>query len=154
MSRILLVPDLPVERWPSMDRYASRMIHHLNREAGTFEFEVASEIGSLTSKNGKAPGRRSSGSGSRRLADKGSTTELRRYWARYWLYPRRIRLMKGDALHVLDHSYAHIVLSERNRPCVLTVHDLFPIITVLAYGQLAIFRDRISKSKKSVRNSK
>ena len=130
MSSILLVPDLPGERWPSMDRYASRMVHHLNREAAEFDFEVAGEIASLTSANGKAAGRRDSGTGSRRLADEGSTAEMRRYISRYWLYPRRIRSMKGDALHVLDHSYAHIVLGERARPCVLTVHDLFPIITV------------------------
>jgi len=141
VSRILLIPDLPVEHWPSMDRYASRIVHHLHREAGTFEFEVASEISSLTKANGKAPSRRDSGSGSRRLADEGSVSEMRRYISRYYLYPRRIRSMKGDALHVLDHSYAHIVLSERSRPCLLTVHDLFPIMTVRRSTE--VLRDRI-----------
>ena len=130
MAKVLVIPDLPVERWPSMDRYASRIVHHLEREAATFEIAVAGEIASLTTANGKGPGRRDSGKGSRRLADETSTTEMRRYIARYWLYPRRIRRMAGDALHVLDHSYAHIVLGERARPCLVTVHDLFPIITV------------------------
>ncbi len=38
--------------------------------------------------------------------------------------------MKADIVHILDHSYAHIVLSEKNRPRVVTVHDLFPVITL------------------------
>ena len=130
MSRILVVPDLPLERWPSMDRYASRLVQQLNAEAATFDINVASEIASLTNEDVKEPGRRASGPGSRRLADEGSYTELRRYISRYWLYPRRIRSMEGTAVHVLDHSYAHIVLGERKRPCVVTVHDLFPVITL------------------------
>ena len=130
MSRILVVPDLPLERWPSMDRYASRLVQHLDTEAATYEIAVASEIASLTNENTKQPGRRASKPGSRRLADEGGSTELRRYVARYWMYPRRIRAMDGAAVHVLDHSYAHVVLGERKRPCVVTVHDLFPVITL------------------------
>ena len=130
MAKILVVPDLPTERWPSMDRYASRLVFHLNREAATSEIEVAGEISSLTSANGKPPGRRYSGAGARRLEDETGSTELRRYLARYWFYPRRIRKIDGAAVHVLDHSYAHIVLGERARPSVVTVHDLFPIITL------------------------
>jgi glycosyltransferase involved in cell wall biosynthesis len=130
MPRILVVPDLPLERWPSMDRYASRLVQQLNTQVATFEISVAGEIASLTNENGMAPGRRASGSGSRRLADEGGSAELRRYLSRYWMYPRRIRRMEGDVVHVLDHSYAHIVLGERKRPCVVTVHDLFPVITL------------------------
>jgi glycosyltransferase involved in cell wall biosynthesis len=124
-----------------MDRYASRLVYHLNREAGTHEIEVAGEISSLTSANGKEPDRRDSGSGSRRLADEAGTTEMRRYISRYWLYPRRIRAMDGAAVHVLDHSYAHIVLGERSRPSVVTVHDLFPVITLRR--SVGGFRERV-----------
>ena len=113
-----------------MDRYASRLVQHLDTEAATYEIAVASEIASLTNENTKQPGRRASKPGSRRLADEGGSTELRRYVARYWMYPRRIRAMDGAAVHVLDHSYAHIVLGERKRPCIVTVHDLFPVITL------------------------
>ena len=141
MPRILVVPDLPLERWPSMDRYASRLVQELEAGVAMFDFSVAGAIASLTDKNARGSGRRVSGPGSRRLADEGGAHELRRYFSRYWLYPRRIRKMAGDAVHVLDHSYAHIVLSERKRPCVVTVHDLFPVI--MLRRSPGGFRDRI-----------
>jgi len=130
MSSILVVPDLPLEHWPSMDRYASRLLQHLDAEATTLEISVAGEIASLTARDATKLDRRDSGEGSQRLADDRKPTDLRRYFSRYWLYPRRVRAMPGDALHVLDHSYAHIVLGERRRPTVITVHDLFPLITL------------------------
>src|SRR5436309_2857717 len=57
MTRVLLVPDLPLERWPSMDRYAHRLYDWL--ESGGLEFEVrlAASIGALTRE--QADGRRS-----------------------------------------------------------------------------------------------
>jgi glycosyltransferase involved in cell wall biosynthesis len=33
-------------------------------------------------------------------------------------------------LHVLDHSYAHLLSPHRARPAVVTVHDLIPLLTV------------------------
>ena len=33
MPRVLIVPDLPLERWPSMDRYALRLVGGLAAEA-------------------------------------------------------------------------------------------------------------------------
>lgn len=130
MSHILVVPDLPLERWPSMDRYASRLTQHLERHAAEVELSVAGEIASLTDNKIAEPGRRDSGPGSRRLAEDSGTNEWRRYLSRYWLYPRRIKKIPADAVHVLDHSYAHIVTGEHRRPCAVTVHDLFPVITL------------------------
>ncbi len=141
MSHILLVPDLPLERWPSMDRYASRLFSHLDTEAAEFDISMAGHIASLTSEDIREPRRRDSGQGSRRLASDGGSDELRRYLSRYVLYPRRVRHLRGDALHILDHSYAHIVLGERRRPCAVTVHDLFPLITLSRAPAKA--RDRI-----------
>jgi glycosyltransferase involved in cell wall biosynthesis len=46
------------------------------------------------------------------------------------LYPLRLRreARRAALVHVLDHSYAHLVSSARRRPVVVTVHDLMPVI--------------------------
>ena len=126
MTRILLVPDLPLERWPSMDRYASRLETELHRYAPDLDITVAGQIATLTAENGArrtlpmlpAPG----------------LNELRRYLSRYWLYPRRVRRKRADLVHVLDHSYAHILRGKRDRPAVVTVHDLLPVIALRRGG--------------------
>jgi len=45
MSRVLLVPDLPLERWPSMDRYAHRLHDWLESSDPGFEVRLAAHIG-------------------------------------------------------------------------------------------------------------
>ena len=45
MTRVLLVPDLPIELWPAMDRYASRLVHHMEGLTDDFEIAVATKIG-------------------------------------------------------------------------------------------------------------
>jgi glycosyltransferase involved in cell wall biosynthesis len=49
---------------------------------------------------------------------------------RYGLYPRRVRRFKADLVHVLDHSYAHVVGRRKKTPSLVTVHDLLPVLTV------------------------
>src|SRR5881296_3856728 len=41
MTRVLLVPDLPLERWPSMDRYAHRLHDWLESTDPGFEVRLA-----------------------------------------------------------------------------------------------------------------
>ena len=48
MTRVLLVPDLPLERWPSMDRYAHRLHDWLEGGDPGFEVRLAASIGDLT----------------------------------------------------------------------------------------------------------
>src|ERR1044071_191631 len=48
MTRVLLVPDLPLERWPSMDRYAHRLHDWLESSGPGFEVRLAAHIGELT----------------------------------------------------------------------------------------------------------
>jgi len=129
MTRVLLVPDLPIERWPAMDRYASRLVHHMEGLSADCELAVATKIARLTVDQPK------SGLGDRRLGPRPlpqqlrlSIPQIRRYLARYWLYPRRVERMQADVIHVLDHSYGHILLGRSRRPAVVTVHDLIPMM--------------------------
>jgi glycosyltransferase involved in cell wall biosynthesis len=55
--------------------------------------------------------------------------EARRYLARYLRYPMRVSRQPAGLVHVLDHSYAHLVPVLRARALV-TVHDLLPVMTV------------------------
>ena len=58
MTRVLLVPDLPLERWPSMDRYAHRLHDWLDSSDPGFEVRLAASIGDLTRDvgNGRSSG--------------------------------------------------------------------------------------------------
>ena len=127
MTRVLLVPDLPIERWPSMDRYASRLVAHLPRPP-ELDIAVAGKIARLTE---DVPAResRTSGALESSLVPSG-ISELDRYVERYITYPFRVRRQAADVLHVLDHSYAHMVPARSGRPAVVTVHDLLPLITL------------------------
>jgi glycosyltransferase involved in cell wall biosynthesis len=121
MPRVLIVPDLPLERWPSMDRYALRLVNGLAEEAPGVDVTLASPISPLTADTDEITG---VGLG------KGETNEVRRYLARYWRYPRRVKRHRADLMHVLDHSYAHTLSAQKSGPSLVTVHDLLPVITV------------------------
>src|SRR6266702_7903710 len=58
MTRDPLVPDLPLERWPSMDRYAHRLHDWLEGGDPGFEVRLAASIGDLTRDvgNGRSSG--------------------------------------------------------------------------------------------------
>jgi glycosyltransferase involved in cell wall biosynthesis len=129
MTSVLLVPDLPSERWPSMDRYASRLAAHLKRAVHDIDVRVAGEIAALTLEDQSADTPAAGAPVLPRLPTPG-LSELRRYVARYVVYPRRVKKLQGDVFHVLDHSYAHLLLGRRTRPAVVTVHDLLPVFTV------------------------
>lgn len=129
MTRVLLVPDLPIERWPAMDRYASRIVHHMEGLSSDCEITVATKIGRLTLDQPK------SGAGEMRMGPRPlpqklrlSLPQIRLYLSRYWLYPRRVERLQADVIHVLDHCYGHILLGKSRRPAVVTVHDLIPMM--------------------------
>ena len=138
MTRVLLVPDLPLERWPSMDRYAHRLHDWLESTRPGFEVRLAAHIRELTreTRNG-----RTSGGFVRfwaqpldpsRVILPGPLYGPHRYVARYFFYPQRLKweARHADLVHILDHSYAHLLSSARKRPVVVTVHDLMPVIVL------------------------
>lgn len=119
MTTALLVPDLPREGWHSMDRYASRLAKYLPAELPEMDVRLAGPIGALTEDDQR------SGNGPQR-----PSSEIGRYVDRYLRYPRRVRRQPADLLHVLDHSYAHMLRVKTNVPRVVTVHDLLPLLMV------------------------
>ncbi len=48
MPRVLLVPDLSIERWPSMDRYALRLVEGLAKLAPDVDVTLATDVNRLT----------------------------------------------------------------------------------------------------------
>jgi glycosyltransferase involved in cell wall biosynthesis len=141
MSRVLLVPDLPLERSPSMDKYAHRLHDWLESSDPGFDVRLAAHIGALTEEVRDGRGKRSSGSFARwwtqpvdpsRIVLPGPLLGPQRYAARHFFYPLRLKreAKRADLVHILDHSYAHMVPSARKRPVVVTVHDLMPVIVL------------------------
>jgi glycosyltransferase involved in cell wall biosynthesis len=140
VTRILLVPDLPLERFPVMDRYAHRLHDWLESTRPGFEVRLAASIGDLTREHRRA-GRRASGPMLRfwtqpldpsRVVLPEPLTGPHRYVARRLFYPMRLRReARGvDLVHILDHSYAHLLPAAKPRRVVVTVHDLMPVIVL------------------------
>ncbi len=140
MARVLLVPDLPLERWPSMDKYAHRLHDWLESTDPGFEVRLAAHIGELT-KETKNGGGRTSGAFIRwwtqpvdasRLILPGPLYGPHRFAARHLFYPRRLvrEAKRADVVHILDHNYGHLLPSARRRPVIVTVHDLMPVIVL------------------------
>ncbi len=112
-----------------MDRYALRLVDGLTALAPDVDVTLATEVNRLTAgTQEKAYGDRlPKGVG---LGSDAGANELRRYWSRYWSYPRRVKRRRRDLIHVLDHSYAHILGAQRDMPSLVTVHDLLPVLTI------------------------
>src|SRR5881396_2783774 len=121
MTRVLLVPDLPLERWPSMDRYAHRLHDWLESTDPGFEVRLAASIGDLTRDRGGGGNGRTSGGYPRWWAQDVDPTKFVLPGPLY--EPKRAQLV-----HILDHSYAHMVTRVQRRPAIVTVHDLMPVI--------------------------
>ena len=134
-----------------MDRYAHRLHDWL--ESGEFGFQVrlAAHIGALTR---DSVGRRASAAGDKRKERSDRRKAFVRWWsqpvdpsrvvlpgplhgpqqwaARYYFYPWRVKreAKRADLVHVLDHSYAHMIEKAGRCPVVVTVHDLMPVVVL------------------------
>jgi glycosyltransferase involved in cell wall biosynthesis len=139
MHRVLLVPDLPLDRLAAMDKYAHRLHDWLESGDPGFEVRLAAHIGELT--RDEAGDGRGSGSYKRwwnqpidpaRLVLPGPLYGPHKYVARYLFYPLRLRreAKRAAVVHILDHAYAHMLTTARRRPTVVTVHDLMPVIVL------------------------
>ena len=139
MPKVLLVPDLPLDRAAAMDKYAHRLHDWLESGDPGFEVRLAAHIGELTRDEG-SDGRASSRYtrwwnqpiDPSRMVLPGPLRGPQGFAARYLFYPQRLRreAKRANVVHVLDHAYAHMLTSARRRPVVVTVHDLMPVIVL------------------------
>jgi glycosyltransferase involved in cell wall biosynthesis len=140
MPSVLLVPDLPLERWAAMDKYAHRLHDWLESSDFGFQVRLAAHIGSLTR---DSVGRRSDPRRAfvrwwtqpvdpSRLILPGPFHGPQQWAARYYFYPWRVKreAKRVDLVHILDHSYAHMIETAGRRPVVVTVHDLMPVVVL------------------------
>jgi glycosyltransferase involved in cell wall biosynthesis len=131
-----------------MDRYAHRLHDWLESSDFGFQVRLAAHIGALTR---DSVGRRSA-TGEQRSS--GRRKAFVRWWtqpvdpsrlilpgpfhgpqqwaARYYFYPWRVKreAKRVDLVHILDHSYAHMIETAGRRPVVVTVHDLMPVVVL------------------------
>lgn len=139
MPRVLLVPDLPLDRSAAMDKYAHRLHDWLESGDPGFDVRLTAHIGELTRDEGGDG--RGSGSYTRwwnqpidpsRVILPGPLRGPQGFTARYLFYPQRLRreAKRANVVHVLDHAYAHMLTSARRRPVAITVHDLMPVIVL------------------------
>jgi glycosyltransferase involved in cell wall biosynthesis len=124
-----------------MDKYAHRLYDWLESSDPGFDVRLAAHIGALTQEVRDGKGRRSSGAFVRwwtqpvdpsRIVLPGPLHGPHKYAARQFFYPWRVKreARRADLVHILDHSYAHMLPSARKRPVVVTVHDLMPVIVL------------------------
>ncbi|HMG17850.1 MAG TPA: glycosyltransferase family 1 protein [Gemmatimonadales bacterium] len=139
MPSVLLVPDLPLERWASMDKYAHRLHDWLESSDLGFQVRLAAHIGALTRDSVERRDRRKAfvrwwtqPVDPSRLILPGPLHGPQQYAARYYFYPWRVKreAKRVDLVHVLDHSYAHMIEAAGRRPVVVTVHDLMPVVVL------------------------
>jgi len=148
MSSVLLVPDLPLERWAAMEKYAHRLHDWFESSDFGFQVRLAAHIGALTrdsvGRRGATAEQRSSDRRKAfvswwsqpvdpsRLILPGPFHGPQQWAARYYFYPWRVKreAKRVDVVHVLDHSYAHMIETAGRRPVVVTVHDLMPVVVL------------------------
>src|SRR6267143_2070490 len=140
MPSVLLVPDLPLERWASMDKYAHRLHDWLESSDFGFQVRLAAHIGALTrdSVGRRSDPRRAFVRWWSQPVDPSSVIlpgpfhGPQQWAARYYFYPWRVKreAKRVDLVHILDHSYAHMIETAGRRPVVVTVHDLMPVVVL------------------------
>jgi glycosyltransferase involved in cell wall biosynthesis len=130
-----------------MEKYAHRLHDWL--ESGEFGLSVrlAAHIGALTRDSVGRRGSTGKQRGDRRKAFVRWWTQPvdpsrvilpgpfhgpQQWAARYYFYPWRVKreAKRSDLVHVLDHSYAHMIEKAARKPVVVTVHDLMPVVVL------------------------
>ena len=59
-----------------------------------------------------------------------SGNPVRKYYERFWRYPRAVSQYQADIFHIIDHTDGHIVywLKKLGKPVIVTCHDLVQYI--------------------------
>lgn len=55
---------------------------------------------------------------------------VRKYYERYWRFPRSLKAENADIFHIVDHSDGHLIswLKKYRKPVVITCHDLINLV--------------------------
>ena len=117
--RVAVVADLRSERWTSMDLVADMLLSHLGTSAAAAGLSVEMLCPDLP----PSP---------LRYLPRGATLE--RYRQRFVAYPRWLARRAGQfqVCHVVDHSYAHVVLNLPAAHTVVTCHDADSFLPLVA----------------------
>jgi len=112
--RVGVVCDLIEENWLSMDLVADMLLRYLSGE--NFPGVDAMCIRPRMARRFTA----------RRLPSAGVAFNVDRIVNRYWDYPRFLRRHgeSADVFHIVDHSYAQLVLELPSRRTLVTCHDV------------------------------
>jgi len=130
-----------------MDKYAHRLHDWFESSDFGFHVRLAAHIGALTRDSVGRRGSSAQGRSDRRKAFvrwwtqpvdpsrvilPGPLHGPQQWAARYYFYPWRVKreAKRVDLVHVLDHSYAHMIERAGRRPVVVTVHDLMPVVVL------------------------
>jgi glycosyltransferase involved in cell wall biosynthesis len=113
--RVAVICDYLEEGWHSMDLIGDLLVNSL-RQQGSRAVEVARI---------RPPFRRSV-TRNRRLRRNWWALNTDRLINRQWLYPRLVKKLavQFDVLHVVDHSYGHLLSGLDRAKTVVTCHDL------------------------------
>ncbi len=123
--RVGIVCDLAEEQWPSMDLAAAKLVETLARDFHR-EVEAVALRPRMRRRVSRLPG----------LSSHARARMLDRLANRHFDYPRWLsRHQDGfDVFHVIDHSYAQLVLALPVGRTVVTCHDLDTFRPVLRPG--------------------
>ena len=144
-ARLGVICDLVEENWPSMDLIADMLLAHL-RNAPSTGFE-AERIRPQMSRRFTWTAR--TGSKVAFGAD--------RFFNRFWDYPRFLRAYREafDVFHVVDHSYAQLVLELPAERTLVTCHDTETFRCLLDPGtpRSALFRGMVRRILRGLRTA-
>jgi glycosyltransferase involved in cell wall biosynthesis len=114
---VLLLQDLTLEGWKSMDIYAAQLKSRLPLVDNRYRVTAPSDYSTLNPAEGRLTG------------------QFQRFYSRYVTYPALLRHYDGDIIHILDHSYAHLLRGRDPCRVIITVHDLFPLHSIANSGR-------------------
>jgi glycosyltransferase involved in cell wall biosynthesis len=105
-AKVLLLQDLALEGWKSMDIYAEQLKSRLPLAGSRYDIVAPDDYV---------------------LKKQRATGLIERLYARYVSYPALLRRYESDIIHILDHSYAHLLRGRDPQRVIITVHDLYTL---------------------------
>src|SRR5262249_39690510 len=106
--------DLALEDWKSMDLYAAQLKRTLPLASSHYHYIAPTDYQLINQSAGQ----------------KGLIKLAGRFYHRYINYPAALKHYQGDIIHILDHSYAHLLRGRDPGRTIISVHDLYPFYKI------------------------